>query len=134
MTEKEYRRLKAMIEDRYKADLSALERVWALQGGSPTPSGNFLRRSDRSTITEAVRKAVANLQEQFTAKDILTSIHESQPDAKLNAVSTVLKRLALEGAIEVVKKGTGTALSVYGRPGSREPDHSTDAAGVVAMK
>jgi CRP-like cAMP-binding protein len=127
LNQRDYERLRKQIEDRYRRDIEALERVWEMAAAGsngqkePTngraPSGTQNHRIEG--LTDAIRKVLITIDGTFTLRDIMARlsatdsiIGESIKD-KPASVSSALKRLESEGEISVVRKGTGKRPSEY---------------------
>lgn len=116
MQEREYLRLRREIEERCKADLASLERVWELSrtsGGSKKDTGDGIKRGD---LQNAIIRAIGQFATDFTAEQMHARIKVTDPEigekAKPSSVSSALNRM--EGSeIEIVVRGVGRKPSVY---------------------
>jgi hypothetical protein len=112
MHDREYDRLKKQIEEEYRANLDALERIWRMskkQGGSAPSNGK------RGSLLGAARQAVAEKHGTFNLRDIEDSIKRHNPDLTVRrpSLSSTLLRLVEDGDLEVVEKGIGRKGSTY---------------------
>jgi hypothetical protein len=140
LNRRDYERLRKQIEDRYRRDIEALDRVWEMaNGASGTQKEASEARASSSTqsprvegLTDAIRKALATITGTFTLRDIMAKVMEVDPvvgeaiQDKPASVSSALKRLEGDDEISVVRKGSGKRPSEY-RVGSAPQESSTDS-------
>lgn len=114
MTEREYKRLRREIEERYKSDLEALERIWELSRRDAP--------ADRGQLKGLLKQVVERAEGPFTAESIRREIEMIAPGfgAKPASVSRLLKRLAEQGDIAIVEKGEGRRPTKYARDQGEE--------------
>lgn len=115
MKEGDYLRLRRQIENRYAADLEALDRVWRMAHGSNPPKimADDLQKGD---VMRAVRNFVAASKgEPFTLNDVLKTLATLDRSflAKKMAIRTALKRLLRRHAIEVTESHSGRKQALY---------------------
>lgn len=127
MTKRDYLRLRAQIEERYRGDLAALDRVWALAGGGKedgelavgtSPVEEFVEgKPRRGSVDKLVRWAIEELSGEFGVQEVqgyLSSKHPEQGRLIPRAsISSALVRMSEQGLIAVVEKGLGRRPSVY---------------------
>jgi hypothetical protein len=142
LNRRDYDRLKKQIEDRYRRDIEALERVWEMANGGAgaqreSPEGRAATSTQHTRVeglTDAIRKVLATITGTFTIRDIMARVIEIDQAVgeaiqdKPASVSSALKRLESEGEISVVRKGSGKRPSEY-RVGSssQENGETSDA-------
>jgi len=114
MNEREYRKLSAQIEQRYREDIAALDRIWQLA----KPSANGTSRAVKGTrgvVQDGVRAAIGEINGKFTLRDVEHWIRANKPDLHDTARTTIsgtLKRLVGK-EIEVLEAGKGKRATVY---------------------
>jgi hypothetical protein len=136
MHEREYKRLKAQIESRYRADLSALERVWQMAQSSEPPSkparaqtedhkpglfGQMVEEfAPEASLVERARAALPPPGTAFTVRFIEAKIRNAYPDMNgslsLASLSSTLKRFADKGEIHIKIAGAGKRATVFEVP------------------
>ena len=109
----QYKQLKDEIEIDHKKKLEALEMVWRMcqkQNGSSASSVEHFG----STTSDAVRRVVEGLANDFTANDIVQGLKDhSVKGVQRIAITNTIHRLCRRGELEVVKKGRGRMAGVY---------------------
>jgi DNA-binding transcriptional regulator YhcF (GntR family) len=121
MNETEYLRLSRQIESEYKRNLEALDRIWGLsnQGVKPPDSSSVqlresAERTPRGEITAIVRRALKQVNGQFTWKGIREAIAaESGMQPNRTTITQALRRLREQGRIVEVEQGRGKLAAVY---------------------
>ncbi|MBI1826124.1 MAG: hypothetical protein HYR83_07030 [Planctomycetes bacterium] len=122
--EKRYRERLAEVERDHASDLDAILRVARLTNESQK-QGKIDISSDRTfahgDLQRLVDAAVANCtKSKFSAGTIEDAIRMSQPEINgmltRKSVSGVLKKLAQEGQIPVIRPGRGRRETLYGKP------------------
>jgi predicted transcriptional regulator len=121
MKQRDYERLRREIEERYKGDLAALERIWQMaQGMDSNAAVEVAPRIEG--LTEAVRAILPDLNEPFNLRSVIARLNDN-PDQQIveaarnrpSSISTVLKRIEKAGEIRLIEKGSGKRASSYGR-------------------
>jgi len=120
LKQKDYLRLRRQIEDKYRADIDALERVWQMAQPPESPAKAETPRIEG--LTEAVRGLLRTVPEPFNLRSVIGRLNE-HPDQNIAqaarsrpaSVSTVLKRLEKTGEIRLLEKGSGKRASSYAR-------------------
>ena len=112
MNDREYARLKKQIEEEYRANLDALERIWKM---SKKQGLSAMANSKRGSLLIAARQAIAEKHGTFNLRDIEESIKRHNPDLPVRraSLSSTLLRLLEDGDLEVVEKGIGRKASIY---------------------
>lgn len=112
MNDREYERLRKGIEDEYRANLDALERVykWSKKHPSSTSSNG-----KRGNLLKAARNAVSMKTGAFDLRDIEEAIKRSDPDITIRrpSLSSALLRLVEDEILEIVDRGSGRKGSTY---------------------
>jgi len=144
MNEREYERLKKIIQDDYRKKLEALDIVWRVAVGSSPPGeklttapngGSAAGDSDepaesRGVIMAAVEDAIYQIEGAFTVKSVAPLVMEILPGTQSperSSISHALKRLADDGRLEVVQLGRGKRPTTYRR--ASPPDSDRHRAG-----
>lgn len=112
MTEREYLRVRKIIENKYLEDLKALDRVWTLFGPS--------KREGKGHLTAKLDKAIKSFRpgDILTVRDVEKRIKNDNPGfpTKLPSIASAMSRLAdAENGIVVQTRGKGRRGSVYRR-------------------
>jgi hypothetical protein len=122
MDEKEYKRIRQDIEDAYRRQLEALDMVWAFEqhkniAGVVGPAEPSSRLLPAQSMTALVREVLPKLGERFSIWEIQKEIDKMYPGAqfKTNSLSGTLTRMHQRKEILIVKKGEGTAPTIYKR-------------------
>jgi hypothetical protein len=112
MNDREYDRLKKQIEEEYRTNLDALERIWKM---SKKQSGTSPSNGKRGSLLIAARQAATEKHGTFNLRDIEESIKRHHPDLTVRrpSLSSTLLRLVEDGDLEVVEKGIGRKGSIY---------------------
>ena len=109
----QYKKLKEEIEAEYQKKKDALEMVWRMcqkQNGSGVSGAEH----SASTISDAVRRVIEGLANDFTANDIQQGLKDhSVKGIQRIAITNTIHRLCRRGELEVVKKGRGRMSGVY---------------------
>ncbi len=121
MKPREYLRLKREIEERSRADLKALNRVWQMSGAGAVPSAGSREGASesrtRGRLLTAARAAIKEIQGDLTQQTVRSKIQEMDPvfgiTVKRASLSSALRRLAHDGELELVSAGSGKRQSVY---------------------
>jgi hypothetical protein len=139
MTQTEYDALKRTIEDAYRRDLQALQRVWELSKSLPpiltsqtaTPSitqaapttdySDALDEDDstsRIDVIGMVKEVVrAHLSGEFTSTDVADKIEKLHPELgatlKRSSITSAMNRLVVQELLELVEAGSGKRPSLY---------------------
>jgi hypothetical protein len=124
VTLREYQRLRDQIEDRYRRDLEALERVWQLAGGGEAPTlsadapadQSGAARFDHGQVERLVRVTVQKFGDEFTVHQVREYIRRQRPEfagVPRASISSALRRLAASGRLIVVEQGVGKRPSRY---------------------
>ena len=119
MKESDYHRLRRQIEEKYKKDIEALERVWEMAKGD---SAAKVENPRIEGLTEAVKGVIREIDEPFNLRTVIAQLKE-HPDRQIaeaaeqrpSSISTVLKRLEANGEIRLREKGSGKRASTYVR-------------------
>ena len=120
MKKSDYLQLKQKIEERHKADISALERVWSLSQDELTPleaqdfnNGSASPRAN--TFTDAVRSTILSQEQPFTVRDIMDEVGKTNPDYRKarSAFATIIFRLLKAEKLEINEKGKGRKQGSY---------------------
>ena len=125
MDERAYRKIKADIEADCQRKLQALETVWELYKGKPSPEA--ANKLPPSSLTAVVRQAIPGLGEEFSIWEIQKQMEKLFPaiQYKKNSLSGTLTRMHHRREIEIVRKGEGTVPTVY-KVGSLFPRHTAE--------
>ena len=130
MKERDYLRKRQEIEDRYRGDLAALERVWAMfHGDTPAPQPTPVRRagsmptsSDDSEETmgkrDSVRAVLGNLaNREFMSKDVRAELERTLPEVSdsitENQLSSIIARLVTMNELRVTRQKKGRSPALY---------------------
>lgn len=122
MTEKDYLKLRKQIDERYRADVDALNRIWGLSNKVTPPSANETKDPKvqiRGHLVQTIREIIPSIPGKFTVHEIERRLIERVPEIsiKRTSLSQVLKRLLEdEKIINLVEAGVGRAPSVYISP------------------
>lgn len=120
MKKSDYLQLKQKIEDRHKADISALERVWSLSQDEVAPleaqdfnNGSASPRAN--TFTDAVRSTILTKEHPFTVRDIMEEVGKTNPEYRKDriAFATIIHRLVKAEKLEIQEKGKGRRQGTY---------------------
>ncbi len=123
MNQKDYDRLKRQIEDRYRADLEALERIRELSNGSAPVSD---ASANPEGLPDKVKQAVQEMGDEavFTKRTLTNHLRKSDPtipQSIQSAVGGILKRMKEAGEIRLVRVGKGKRATEYARVNGHEP-------------
>jgi hypothetical protein len=115
MNSKEYERLRQQIEDRYKADLAALERVRSLSGDFTSEKPD-LAIPTIEELTDKVKGLLPELNgDVITKRTVMAKLRETEPatpKAVQDMLGAVLRRL--DGTeLQLHRKGSGKRASEY---------------------
>ena len=110
--------MKAEIEADYRHKMEALELVWNMARGANRNGAEAASATlGKGTLLKAVRPILSDLSGDFTLHDVMKKISLSNPSlaAKLKqpSLSSALKRLAEDGVITLVSRGSGKRASIY---------------------
>ena len=109
----QYKQLKDEIEIDHNKKLEALEMVWRMcqkQNGS----GASGTEHSGSTASDAIRRVIEGLANDFSANDIQQGLKDhSVKGIQRIAITNTIHRLCRRGELEVVKKGKGRMPGVY---------------------
>ena len=109
----QYKQLKDKIEIDHKKKLEALEMVWRMCQKQNGSSASGVEHSG-STTSDAVRRVIEGLANDFTANDIVQGLKDhSVKGVQRIAITNTIHRLCRRGELEVVKKGRGRMAGVY---------------------
>ncbi len=119
MNEAEYKRLRRRLDEKYREDCAALDRVWQLarehkDGGSASVS------IERGKVQGAVLLILEQMDGEFKLEDVVERIRLLNPElaaVENSSVSTVLRRLEglPDGQLEMVSRGRGKRPTLYRR-------------------
>jgi len=135
MKKKDYSQLKKQIEEQYKQavalaekqrieGLAAIDTVWKMfhaprkrrdiaESQQPTESVNGPQRV-YGVLIDTVKKSLNFVPEEFTCRQMIIAMKQiSDNTFNYSSVSTRLKRMAKEGAIEIIKQGHGKSPTIY---------------------
>ncbi|HBB88145.1 MAG TPA: hypothetical protein DC047_11060 [Blastocatellia bacterium] len=122
MNQKDYERVKRQIEDRYRADLDALERIRELTNGSFSQAESS---ANPEGLPDKVKQAVSDVDEAvFTKRTLTNHLRKSDPtipQSIQNAVGGILKRMKDAGEIREVRVGKGKRATEYGKLNGHQP-------------
>lgn len=115
MNEKEYLRLRRQIDEEYRANIEALERVRELSRG--TSPGRTMN-SNPDGLADKVKEAVNAVGDGvvFTKRSLtnqLRKVDPTIPQAVQGAVGGILRRMHGAGEIALVRGGKGKRASEY---------------------
>jgi hypothetical protein len=119
MNLRDYERYRRQIEDKYQADIAALDRVWAIAQSSASPRSELTIRSDG--LGDAVKDAVQAVDGVFTKKTVtrrLCELDETLPPSIQNVVGGILKKMSEAGEIKMQRLGKGKRATEYIRNSS----------------
>src|SRR5262245_39191875 len=115
VTRREYLNLRAKIEQTYRDDLAALDRVWRLSSGRDEDSGDESEQAEtperrtRGSVDRLVRWVIADLPEPFGLREVQGSLSVRSPEESRSipraSISSALMRLADAGMLDVVEQG-----------------------------
>jgi len=117
MNSKEYERLRRQIEDRYREDLQALERIRELSNGTaPVREGS----ASPDGLSEKVKEAVQGLSDDavFSKRTLTVQIRQADPtipQSVQGAIGGILKRMFDAGEIKLYRRGKGKRASEYSK-------------------
>jgi hypothetical protein len=115
MTDREYARLRAQIEQRYRDDIAALDRVREIAVKDvPQERGG---RISKGAVLEAVREATAAVKQSFTLRDVEFWLRANKPAlarVSRTTISGALRRLTGR-EVEEQEKGSGKRPTTYRR-------------------
>lgn len=113
MNDREYDRLKKQIEEEYRANLDALERIWRMS--KKQNSAAAASNGKRGSLLVAARQAITQRHGTFNLRDIEEAIKRNNPDLTIRrpSLSSTLLRLVEDGEVEVVERGIGRKASTY---------------------
>ncbi|HET9407462.1 MAG TPA: hypothetical protein VFO39_09510 [Candidatus Sulfotelmatobacter sp.] len=125
MKRADYLEMRKAIEEKYNEELAALDKVFAMFGGTPISdrngSGDGSKRGWAHDISkrDAVREAVKTCTlAHFSLKDVRQVLDAAFPDRSSgisdNQLSAILSKLGEKGEINIVKKKAGKTPAVYG--------------------
>jgi|SRR6267142_1693121 len=112
MKERDYLRLKRQIEADCRQKLDALELVWQMaRSGRPA-------KPPRTAVQQLVRAFLNDWSgSEFSLDEVFKYIRQTAPNLVVNrtSLSGALRRLAINGELEVVFQGKGNKPSRYRR-------------------
>jgi hypothetical protein len=112
MRERDYLRLNRQIEADYSYRLEALELIWQMaRSGRPV-------KPPRTAVQQLVRAFLNGWAgEEFSLDEVVKYIRQTAPNLAVNrtSISGVLRRLAINGELEVISQGKGNKPSRYRR-------------------
>jgi hypothetical protein len=114
MKEREYLRLKRQIEAEYRQKMEALDLVWRMAGKPEQRAG----RLPRTAIQQLARTFVNEWRDgDFSVDEVFNYLRNQAPSAVLNrsSLSKALRRLVLNGELEITSPGKGSKPSRYRR-------------------
>jgi hypothetical protein len=131
----EYQKLKRAAQDRYDADIAAIDRVWMLShpnerfpGSEPsaasiastsdarvTSKASTPKRTyaDSASITAAMEKAFARVSGVFSWHEVRLLANGDGVGLKKGTLSQFLRRKASAGVVKVVVEGAGRRATTY---------------------
>lgn len=144
MNHREYKRLRAQVENEYHTKLQALEMVYQMSKGSVQASTSSVEKKARAPepppantetaakdllaftpppstpspttgLANAVRDAVKQIEGEFTLNDLDERVRMVLPGARTPSISNVLIRLIDKQQVLVVTKRMGKSPAVYRR-------------------
>jgi|SRR5579863_2877554 len=125
MNRREYLDKRKEIQKRYEEDLDALDKVFAMFGGTPVggdssdssplrPNGWDFNTSKRETVRLAVSKIP---QSTFTTRDVRNALNRDYPEQSKhiedNQISAIVSWLASKGEIRVQTRKYGASPAIY---------------------
>jgi hypothetical protein len=112
MNDREYERLRKGIEEEYRLNLDALERVYKWSKKHPTATAS---NGKRGNLLKAARNAVNMKTGIFKLQDIEEAIKRTDSEITIRrpSLSSALLRLVEDGILEVVDRGSGRKGSTY---------------------
>jgi len=124
MNRREYLDKRKEIQGKYEEDLAALDKVFAMFGGTPVGSDSNDGGSSSSngwsfdvSKRQAVRLVLSKLQGTFTTKDVRAALDRDFADYSRqiddNQISAIVSWLASRGEITVKTKKYGSSPAVY---------------------
>jgi hypothetical protein len=125
MNRREYLDKRKEIQQKCEDDLAALDKVFAMFGGTPVGNDQTYPSSPSSngwafdtSKRETVRMAVSRLlQTAFTTRDVRSSLDRDYPEQSKqiedNQISAIVSWLASKGEIAVRTKKYGSSPAVY---------------------
>jgi len=114
MHEREYKRLRSIIEADYRKKLEALDLIYGMAGRSNGNSSSSSGTPIKGELAQAVVSAIQQTTSNFNVRDIEQTLKVTNPamNVKRGSLSNTLKRL--EGReVELIEKGSGKRPSTY---------------------
>jgi hypothetical protein len=137
MNSRDYERLKRQIEEKYKADIEALERVWEMaQASAPQATENTSALPE--DLPQLVKAAVVEMDGIINKRSVtnyLRRTNENIPQSVQNTVGGILRKLSESGELTLKLRGQGKRPSEYVRTSSNGTGHqnAVEATPVVEV-
>ncbi|MGC2330906.1 MAG: hypothetical protein WA581_05605 [Candidatus Acidiferrales bacterium] len=113
MHEREYKRLRLVIEADYRKKIEALDLIYGI-AGKATKNGNVSSTPIKGELAQAVSSVIRQMTTDFNVRDVEKALIASNPSlsVKRGSLSNTLKRF--EGKeLELLEKGSGKRPSRY---------------------
>lgn len=117
----QYKKLKEDIENEYRKNLDALDRIWNLSKKmSSSESGERAILSDLSgtdNFTKAIRAVIDGLGSEFSVDEIIQGLKDvfGEKEFKRIQITNTLHRLCRKGDYQIVRKGRGRSPGLFGK-------------------